>query len=88
MKKNRLYKNKAYVIKDENNFLNEINKLKKEKKIKKFNYENIAVLYYSSGSTGKSKLIKMSHRAIYNSQKMQQSSTLMKSGNNHLCILP
>ena len=32
------------------------NKLKK-KKIKKF-IENIAVLYYSSGSTGKSKLIK------------------------------
>ena len=88
LKKNRLYKNKAYVIKDEKNFLNKINKLKKEKKIKKFNNENIAVLYYSSGSTGKSKLIKMSHRAIYNSQKMQQSSSLKKSGNNHLCILP
>ena len=62
--------------------------LKKNIKIKKINRENIAVLYYSSGSTGKSKLIQMSHRAIYNSQKMQLRSTLMKSGNNHLCILP
>ena len=88
LKKNKFYKNKLYLIKNENDFINEINKFKKEIKIKKFDRENIAVLYYSSGSTGKSKLIKMSHRAIYNSQKMQQSSTLMKSGNNHLCILP
>ena len=88
IKKNKFFKNKVYVINDEISFLNEINKLKKNIKIKKINRENIAVLYYSSGSTGKSKLIQMSHRAIYNSQKMQLRSTLMKSGNNHLCILP
>lgn len=49
---------------------------------------NIAVLYYSSGSTGDPKLIRMSNQAIINSQIIQKKSILMESGNNHLCILP
>lgn len=88
IKLNKSFKNSVYEIKDEISFIGEINKIKKEVKIKKIDNENTAVLYYSSGSTGKPKLIKISHRAIYNSQKMQQRSTLMKSGNNHLCVLP
>ncbi|WP_435163231.1 class I adenylate-forming enzyme family protein [Candidatus Pelagibacter bacterium nBUS_25] len=87
LKNIKFFKKKIQIIKNKN-FLNFIIKYKKEYKRKKINNEDIAVLYYSSGSTGKSKLIKMSHRAIYNSQKMQLDSPLMGSGDNHLCILP
>ena len=90
--KKKFIKNSLNLIEVENteNFL---------KKIKKFSSKfitnnsqlssaNIAVLYYSSGSTGDPKLIKMSNRAIINSQKFQKKSILMESGDNHLCILP
>ena len=84
-----LKKNKVVKIHNDNFFYKLISKYDKKyinnpKNISK----ETAVLYYSSGSTGNPKLIKISHKAIYESQRMQKNSTLKYSGNNHLCILP
>ena len=84
-----LKRTKIEKIQDDNFFLKKINKYSKIYKSKsRILATDTAVLYYSSGSTGKPKLIQISHKAIFESQKMQKNSTLKYSGNNHLCILP
>ena len=88
LKKSHEHGNKTFIIDNKFNFLEFIKNFSTKFKKIKINNENTAVLYYSSGSTGKPKLIKMSHRAILNSQKIQKKSTLMYSGERHLCILP
>ena len=86
------FQKKKNIIKVSNSekFLNKIKKFDNKFKTNNLNSSSldIAVLYYSSGSTGDPKLIKMSNQAIINSQKFQKKSILMKTGNNHLCILP
>lgn len=84
-----LKKNKVVKILNDNFFYKLISNYDK-KYINSYNIipKETAVLYYSSGSTGNPKLIEISHKAIYESQKMQKNSTLKFSGNNHLCILP
>jgi long-chain acyl-CoA synthetase len=46
------------------------------------------MLYYSSGTTGKSKLISYSNEAILENQKSLVSSRLTYNRNIHLCFLP
>tara|TARA_Y100000768_G_scaffold111670_1_gene82269 strand:- start:12205 stop:13683 length:1479 start_codon:yes stop_codon:yes gene_type:complete len=87
----KIFSKKSKIIKIDNDdiFLNIIFKYNKNyKNKKKILPKDVAVLYYSSGSTGSPKLIAISHKAIFETQKMQENSTLKYSGNNHLCILP
>ena len=70
------FQKKKNIIKVSNSekFLNKIKKFDNKFKTNNLNLSSldIAVLYYSSGSTGDPKLIKMSNQAIINSQKFQK----------------
>ena len=72
----------------QNFILQLINTRTKKYKFRKANKKNIAMLYYSSGTTGKSKIISYSNEAILENQKSLISSRLTYKTNIHLCFLP
>lgn len=88
----KIFKNnkiKNFVINDFNDFLDKINQYDyKSFSNKKINSKDIAVLYFSSGTTQKSKLIKYSHLAMVNNQKMMVRSNFLNNFSTHMCILP
>jgi long-chain acyl-CoA synthetase len=79
---------KKILFKDTNYFLNTIKIFSKKFKKCNFNEKQTAILYYSSGSTGKPKLIEMSHKSIFESQRLQKKSLLKSAGKRHLIFLP
>ena len=86
-----IYENKSvknFLFADFNDFFKKISRYKDNFQNKKINKENICVLYFSSGTTSKPKLIKYSHRAMVNNQKMMVRSKFLENFSNHMCILP
>ena len=80
---------KVIEIKNCQNFILQLNNLKTKKyRYKKTSKKNIAMLYYSSGTTGKSKIISYSNESILENQKSLISSRLTYNTNIHLCFLP
>jgi len=81
---------KFYYIRFENfeNFKKEINISKKFIIKTKNNVKDVAMLYYSSGTTGKPKLIEYSHRAIIANQLDMIKANFTKKNSVHLVILP
>ena len=76
-------------IKNFNHFDSKINNFKvKDGQNQKTNKKDIALLYYSSGTTGKSKIIAYSNLATLENQKALLSTNLISSENIHLCFLP
>ena len=85
------YKKKIYNIDtdDLKKFIKLITKKKTKKIIKyKAKKKDIVLLYYSSGTTGKSKIIEYSNLAILENQKGLISSKLVCKKNIHLSFLP
>jgi acyl-coenzyme A synthetase/AMP-(fatty) acid ligase len=83
------FKKKIIEINNYQNFILQlINTKTKKKKLRKENKKSIVMLYYSSGTTGKSKLISYSNEAILENQKSLVSSRLTYNRNIHLCFLP
>lgn len=70
------------------NFKKEISISKKNIFKSKNNLEDVAMLYYSSGTTGKPKLIEYSHRAIIANQLDMIKVNFTKINSVHLIILP
>ena len=96
-----IFTNLSYSFKGYNNKIHKIdtNDLKKFiQLIKKINFKSeikykakkkdIVLLYYSSGTTGKSKIIEYSNLAILENQKGLILSKLLCKRNIHLCFLP
>ena len=77
---------------DTNNFDTFINLIEKEQNLKISIYspqkKDISILYYSSGTTGKSKIIEYSNEAIIENQRGLILSGLLCEKNIHLCFLP
>ena len=88
----RKYLNKQninnFVINGNGNFLKKINKYSENFSEPKIFAKDICVLYFSSGTTEKSKLIKYSNLAMINNQKMMVKSNFLKNHSVHMCILP
>ena len=86
---NKKFKKKILEIDNYENFISQImnTNTKKNRFIKK-NKKTIAMLYYSSGTTGKSKIISYSNEAILENQKSLISSKLICKKNIHLNFLP
>ena len=70
-------------------FIVKLNKTKTKKiKFKREKKQNVVLLYYSSGTTGKSKIISYSNKATLENQKAMISTKLYCKNNVHLCFLP
>lgn len=76
-------------IKNYEFFKTKINNIKKIKNyFKTADKYDVAMLYYSSGTTGKSKIIEYSNIAMLENQKGLISTKLITLNNIHLCFLP
>ena len=69
-------------------FLKKINNYSEIFHVPKILEEDICALYFSSGTTKKSKLIKYSNLAMTNNQKMMVKSKFLQNHSVHMCILP
>jgi len=76
------------VIKDLSFFLKKLKKLKIKKIDKKIIPNNTAVYYFSSGTTSLPKLIKYSHHAMVQCQKLLNKSNFLPKFSNHMSFLP
>lgn len=86
---NKNFNNKIINIKTFKSFnLNLLKTKTKKIKFKEEKKEDIVLLYYSSGTTGKSKIISYSNKAILENQKAVISTKIYCKNNIHLCFLP
>jgi long-chain acyl-CoA synthetase len=73
----------------ESSFVNFLkNNYNKKKFFRLIRKSSLAILYYSSGTTGKSKIIEYPHSSMLNTQVSLISSNFYRDKNCHICFLP
>ncbi len=83
-----LKKTKILIILNNQDFENKMKNLKKKFISPKIKSKDTCIYYFSSGTTASPKLIRYSHFAMINCQKILFNSNFLKINSTHLCILP